>query len=198
MINLENAQAVAQCAAIRVGVQPRAEHHKLTDAALHGGGQSILREARPHRDENSHPSSGWALLGLSGDGFGVFTQDAQSKWIGEDAAVFQHLMSGAVKGRRSSCPAWLSELHNRFPLPAPGQTCVVAGQASMFEPSGIGYSSSMFAGKGYLFFLSSSKTSFNGVSPLPHSTFGAWSFLRSLMCRLVILSWCFSMNATAS
>ena len=88
MIHFENAQAVAQCAAICVGVQPRAEHHKLTDATPDGGCQSILREARPHRDEDSHPSSGWALIGLSRDGFRVFTQDAQSKWIGEDAALF--------------------------------------------------------------------------------------------------------------
>jgi hypothetical protein len=111
MIHLENAHAVAQCASIRIGIEPGAEYHELPDAAIDGGGQSVFREAGPHRYEHAHPASGWALFSLASDGIGIFAQDAQGKWIGEDAAVFQYLMSGAVKSCRSSRPAWLCALH---------------------------------------------------------------------------------------
>jgi hypothetical protein len=52
------------------------------------------------------------LLSLASDSLGVFTQDAQSKWIGEDATVFQNLMSGTVCGCGPGRPAWLFRLHN--------------------------------------------------------------------------------------
>ena len=111
MVDFEDAQAVAQCAAIRICVQPRAEHDNLTHPPLHGGRQGILREARPHGDEDSHPSSGGVLSSLASHGLGVFAQDAQGKGIGEDAALFQDLMSGAVSGCGASRPAWLPQLH---------------------------------------------------------------------------------------
>jgi hypothetical protein len=40
------------------------------------------------------------LLSLAIDGIGINSQDAQGKGIGKDATVLQHLMSGAVNGRR--------------------------------------------------------------------------------------------------
>ena len=111
MIHLEHAWAIAQRAAIRIRVQPRAEHHKPTHAALKGGGQSIFREARSHRDEDPYRWSGQALLSLSSDGIGIRTKDAQGQRIGENATVSQHLMSGAVESRRLGRPARLPDLH---------------------------------------------------------------------------------------
>jgi hypothetical protein len=52
-----------------------------------------------------------SLLSLASHGLGIFTQDTQSKWIGEDATLFQDLMSGTVNGCGPSRPAWLSQLH---------------------------------------------------------------------------------------
>ncbi|SPF45847.1 hypothetical protein SBA4_3430009 [Candidatus Sulfopaludibacter sp. SbA4] len=111
MVDFKNGQAAAEWAAIRICVQPGAEHHELTDTALDRGGQGILREARARRDENSHPASGRALLGLTDDGIGVNAQDPQGKRIGEDAALFQHLVRGAVKRCGASRAAGLPEMH---------------------------------------------------------------------------------------
>lgn len=55
---------------------------------------------------NGDSSSGWTPIGLASDAIGVFSEDAYGKRVGENAAVFQHLMSGAVKCRRASCPDW--------------------------------------------------------------------------------------------
>jgi len=112
MVDFENAEAVAQCGAVRPGVQPGAEHYNLPDSAFHGGRQGILRESVPHSDEDSHPSSGWVLLSLASNGPGIFTKNAQGKWICENAALFQDLMGGTVKRCAPSRPAWLSQLHN--------------------------------------------------------------------------------------
>jgi len=51
------------------------------------------------------------LPSLASHGLGVLTQDAQGKWIGEDAALFQDLMGATVSGCGQSRPAWLSQLH---------------------------------------------------------------------------------------
>jgi hypothetical protein len=51
------------------------------------------------------------LLSLASYGLGVFTQDTQSKRIGEDAPLFQDLMSDTVSGCGPGRPAWLSPLH---------------------------------------------------------------------------------------
>jgi hypothetical protein len=51
------------------------------------------------------------LLSLPSDGARIVTQDTQGQRIGEDAAVLQYLVSGAVKSRRASRPAWFSGLH---------------------------------------------------------------------------------------
>jgi hypothetical protein len=48
---------------------------------------------------------------LASYGLRVFTQDAQGKWIGEDATLFQDLMSGTMSGCGPGRPAWLSQLH---------------------------------------------------------------------------------------
>ena len=111
MIDLENAQAVAPWAAIRISVQPRAQDHKLAGTALNRGGQGILREARSRRDEDSHPPSGWALFSFPSDRGNVFAEDTQGQRIGKDATVFQHLMGGAMEGCRSGRPARLSGQH---------------------------------------------------------------------------------------
>jgi hypothetical protein len=50
---------------------------------------------------------------LASYGLRVFTQDAQGKWIGEDATLFQDLMSGTVSGCGPGRPAWLSQLHEK-------------------------------------------------------------------------------------
>ncbi len=50
------------------------------------------------------------------------------------------------------------------------------------------YSYSMFAGIGHLFCFSSCSTSRIGVSPWPHGVLSPWFFLRSLMCRFVMLA----------
>jgi hypothetical protein len=98
VVNLEDTQPVTENAAIGISVEARAENYNLTYTPFHGGREGILRETRSDGDEESHSSPGWVLLSLSSDGVGVLTKDAQGKWIGEDAALFQHLMCGTVSG----------------------------------------------------------------------------------------------------
>ena len=50
---------------------------------------------------------------LASNGFGIVPEDAQRERIGEDAAVFENLVSGAMSGRGESGPAGLSDLHER-------------------------------------------------------------------------------------
>jgi len=76
-----------QSAAVRERIQSSAEHYNLRHTPFDGSGQSILSEARPHSDENSHPSAGWVLPSLANDRFRIFPQDAQSKRVSEDAPV---------------------------------------------------------------------------------------------------------------
>ncbi len=104
MVDFEDAHPFTHCAAPGISIQARSQNHELTHTALDGIGQRILREARPDRDEDSHPSSGWILLGFPRDAFAVFTENAHGKRIGENAALLQQLMSGAVTGR-SQCPS---------------------------------------------------------------------------------------------
>jgi hypothetical protein len=111
MVNFEDAQPVPQSAAIGISIQSRAEQYNLTHTAFNSGCQSILREARSHGDENPHPASRGSLRSLARYGLGLFAQDTQSKWIGEDATLFQNLMSGTVSGCGPGRPAWLSQLH---------------------------------------------------------------------------------------
>src|ERR1035438_6966379 len=125
MIHLEDAYPLPHCAAPGIGIEAGSQDHELTHTALDGGGQSILGEARPNRDEDSHPSSGWVRFGFPGYGLAVLTEDTQSERIGEVTAIFQQLMSGAVTGRRQFGPARFSELHTlRVYRGAPGSTTV--------------------------------------------------------------------------
>jgi hypothetical protein len=97
VVNFEDAEAVTERISVRIGVQSRTEHDKLTGTALKGRSEGILREACPDRDEEAHPASGWVLPSLASDGRRVRPQDAQRQRIGEDPTLLQYLMSGAVK-----------------------------------------------------------------------------------------------------
>ena len=63
-----------------------------------------------------------------------------------------------------------------------------------FDPSGIGYSSSMAAMKLYFSFFISRKISRKGVSPSPHATLSPLFFFRSFKWRFKILSLYFLIN----
>jgi hypothetical protein len=111
VIHFKDTQPVTQCAAIGIGVQPGAKHYKLTHTAFHSGRQSILREARPGSDKNSHPQPGGLHLSLADCGFALVTQDAEREGVGEDATLFQDLMSGSVSGCGPGRVAWLCAYH---------------------------------------------------------------------------------------
>jgi hypothetical protein len=54
--------------------------------------------------------------GVASQGFGIFAQDAQRQRIGEDAALLQHLVNGAMDRRGPGCAAGLSRLHREIPV----------------------------------------------------------------------------------
>lgn len=151
MVNFENAQVVSEWITVRIGVQPRAEHHNLTDTALKGCGQSIFREACPDGDEESHSGSGWVLPSPASDALRVHPQDGQSKRIGEDPTLLQYLMSGSVKSCGQGGPAWLSVLHAFRVYQS------VSGQALLPVPTPVGLCRQAQAGVPVLLVQASSR-----------------------------------------
>ena len=111
MVNFEDAKPLTPGTAIGISVQSRPQHNDLTHPAFHSSRNGILREARPNGDENPHPSSRGSLRSFASYSLGVFTQDAQSQWIRENAPLFEDLMRGTVSGSGPGRPAWLSPLH---------------------------------------------------------------------------------------
>jgi hypothetical protein len=108
VVNFENAQAVSEWIAVRIGIQSCTEDHNLTDTTLKRCSQGIFSEACPDRDKESHPACGWVISGLASDDSRVRPKDAQRKRIGEDPTLLQHLMSGTVKGCGKCGLAWFT------------------------------------------------------------------------------------------
>src|SRR6478752_2055187 len=96
--------------AVGEGVQARSEHDDLTRAALDGGGQGVLGEAVPGRDEDPQPRTvgrrriGERLLAVD-------AQDLSGQRVPEDPAAVEVLVHRAVDRGAEGGPARLSLTH---------------------------------------------------------------------------------------
>src|SRR5271166_5162431 len=114
MINFENVESLTEWTAVGVRIQARSKDHRLTDSAFDRGGQCVFCKPGSRGDKYSHPAPRRAFFGLTRDHLRVFSEDAQSKWVGKDAPAFQNLMRGAMGGCRERRPARLSNLHREL------------------------------------------------------------------------------------
>ncbi len=111
MIDFEDPQPVEEIATVSIGIQSCAEDHKLTDSPLNRRVQSVLGKARADGDENSHSPARGMLRGIENRALGVATKNSYRQGILKNAALFQNLMSSAVRSSTPGRAAWQSFLH---------------------------------------------------------------------------------------